>query len=63
MRLTQRKEFRIIQGNILKKNIKNRNQINKNREEIHYCCLQGEYLFHDITELRGFSNENDAFSI
>ena len=36
--------------------------MNKNIEEIHYCCLQGEFLFHDNTELRGFSNEIDFFS-
>ena len=49
--------------NIIKKDIKYRNQINKNIEEIHYCCLQGEYLFHENSELRRFSNENDFFSI
>ena len=49
--------------NIIKKYIKHRDQMNISIEEIHYCFLQGEFLFHDITELRGFSDENDFFSI
>ncbi len=49
--------------NIFKKNIKNRTKKNKNIEEIHFCCLKGEFLFHDTTELGRFSNENDFFSI
>lgn len=58
-----REEFYIIKVVIIKKIIKDRNQMNENVEEIHYCCLQGENLFHDNTELRSFSNEDDFFSI
>jgi hypothetical protein len=47
----------------MKKNIKYINQKNDNNDEIQYCCSQENYLFHDYTELRGFRNENDFFSV
>jgi hypothetical protein len=46
----------------MNKKVRGRNQMN-NEVEIHYCCAKGDTLFHTLTELGGFSNENDFFSI
>lgn len=46
-----------------KKNIENWKRINKSGKNIDFCCMQGEFLFHDITELKEFSNKNDFFSL
>lgn len=46
---------------LIKKNIKFWKQVNKNGENVDFCCIQGEFLFHNITELKEFSNKKDFF--
>lgn len=47
----------------IKKNIKNWKQDNKSDDNVDFCCMQGEFLFHDITELKEFNNKNDFFPL
>ncbi len=46
---------------LIKKNLKNWKQAYKSNKDIDFCCIQGEFLFHNITELIKFSNKNDFF--
>ena len=38
-------------------------QINQNINENDYCCAEGEFLFHDLTEFKEFNDEEDFFSL
>ncbi|MHA1147394.1 MAG: hypothetical protein ACTSR8_04050 [Promethearchaeota archaeon] len=35
----------------------------KNVGELDFCCADGENLFHNISELKEFSNERDFFPL
>jgi len=43
------------EGLKIKRILRNRNQ--PNTQEIRYCCLEGENLFHDNIELEHFTND------
>jgi len=47
----------------IKKNRENLKGFNKSIEDADFCCIQGEFLFHDITEFKEFSNKNDFFPL
>lgn len=48
---------------LIKKIIKNWKQVNKSNKDIDFCCVRGEFLFHNISELKQFNNKNDFFSL